>query len=152
MSDHDLVDVIGDLHGSVPTLRRLCIQLGYDNEYRHSEGRKLAFVGDLSDRGLDNVGAFRLVIDLVETGRAWNVLGNHDNGMLQHMIGEYTEIEGSLKETVELIDAEPDAQKLKSRLVAFLAATHLLLHLDGGRLILAHAGVQEAMLCRPPGR
>ena len=146
---NDLIDVIGDLHGCVPTLRRLCDRLGYDSDYRHPQGRKLAFVGDLADRGPDNVGAFRLVMKLVESGFAWNVLGNHDNGMLRYLTGEYTDVESSLGETVRQIEAEPDAGELKARLKRFLTDTPLLLHLDGGRLILAHAGVEEAMLSRP---
>ncbi len=146
---NDLIDVIGDLHGCVPILRRLCDRLGYDGEYDHPRGRRLAFVGDLSDRGPDNVGAFRLVMKLVESGRAWNVLGNHDNGMLRALTGEYTNLEGSLQETLNQIDVQPDADALKAHLRHFLAGTPLLLHLDGGRLILAHAGVEEAMLRRP---
>ena len=141
-------DVIGDLHGCVPVLRRLCDRLGYDAEYRHTDGRKVAFVGDLADRGPDDVGALRLVMELVESGRAWSVLGNHDLGLLRHLLGVYTDLEKSLKKTADEINAQPDADQLKEKLTRFLANTPLILHLDHGRLILAHAGVEQAMLER----
>jgi protein phosphatase len=142
-------DVIGDVHGCVPALGSLCDRLGYDSGYRHAEGRKLVFVGDIADRGPDSIGALKLIASLVESGLALNVLGNHDWALYTHLTDNSQEVEGSTRQTVALIESQPDSESLKQRLARLFAATPLLLKLDGGRLIVAHAGVEPDMLDRP---
>jgi protein phosphatase len=149
MSTPARYDVIGDLHGCTPALRVLADRLGYDDGYRHPEGRKLAFVGDVADRGPDSIGALRLIMDLVESALALTVLGNHDYALLEHLSGRSDEVESSMQPTVAAIAAEPDAKQLRERLIRLFSATPLLLHLDEGRLIIAHAGVEQDMLDRP---
>jgi hypothetical protein len=56
--------------------------LGYDQHGSHLEGRRLVFVGDLTDRGPDSPGVVALVQSLVESGRAQCVLGNHELNIL----------------------------------------------------------------------
>lgn len=49
------VDFIGDIHGHTVELASLLIKLGYNNNkgyFSHPEGRKVVFVGDFIDRGL----------------------------------------------------------------------------------------------------
>lgn len=139
-------DIIGDLHGCVPTFRRLCDRLGYDESYRHLEGRTLVFVGDIADRGADNVGALQLVMDLVDSGRALNVLGNHDDVMLKHLLGEWDDVEGSMIGTLTEIEALDDPPQFKRRLVKFFSNTPLLLWLDCAKLLIAHAGIEQRMI------
>lgn len=46
-------DVIGDIHGCYNELIELIEKLGYQNhdgDLSHPEGRKLVFLGDLTDR------------------------------------------------------------------------------------------------------
>ena len=47
------VDVVGDVHGEFEALDQLLDVLGYhaENGWKHPEGRRLVFVGDLVDRG-----------------------------------------------------------------------------------------------------
>ena len=140
-------DIIGDVHGCLDALRRLCDVLGYDAEYRHPTGRRLVFVGDLADRGPDSVGVLRLVAGLVSRGRALLILGNHDDALLRRLTGELFDTDkGGLSETLALLDAQPDKKTLKKALLAMLARTPLYLLLDGGGLIIAHAGIEEAMI------
>lgn len=47
------LDVVGDVHGEIEVLRSLIHQLGYDNAGKHPDGRRLVFLGDLTDRGPD---------------------------------------------------------------------------------------------------
>ncbi|HAY79106.1 MAG TPA: metallophosphoesterase [Planctomycetaceae bacterium] len=79
------LDIVGDIHGEIGPLRSLMQHLGYDDQGAHPAGRRLVFVGDLTDRGPDSQAVVRLVQRLTESGRAQCVLGNHDlNILLDH--------------------------------------------------------------------
>ncbi len=71
-------DVIGDIHGCSSELEALLAKLGYEDG-RHPEGRTAVFVGDLVDRGPDSPGVLRRVMDMVASGDALCVPGNHEN-------------------------------------------------------------------------
>ena len=72
------IDVVGDVHGESEALQDLLKHLGYDPGGAHGAGRRLVFVGDLTDRGPDSPAVVRLVQRLIERGRSQCVLGNHD--------------------------------------------------------------------------
>ena len=60
------VDIVGDIHGCFDEFNELTIKLGYEwkSGYPvHPERRKLAFVGDLTDRGPQSI----KIIDIVFT-------------------------------------------------------------------------------------
>lgn len=76
------IDVIGDIHGEIEPLTNLLGHLGYDAVGRHPAGRRIVFVGDLTDRGPDSPAVVRLLRELVESGRAQGVLGNHELNLL----------------------------------------------------------------------
>jgi hypothetical protein len=79
------LDIVGDVHGELDALRELLRHLGYNAEGTHAEGRRLVFVGDLTDRGPDSPAVVALVRQLVERGSAQCVLGNHElNILLDH--------------------------------------------------------------------
>lgn len=79
------LDIVGDVHGEIDTLRSLLGHLGYSRDGEHPLGRRLVFVGDLTDRGPDSPAVVDLVASLIEAGRAQCVLGNHDlNILLDH--------------------------------------------------------------------
>lgn len=79
------LDIVGDVHGEIGPLRSLMRHLGYDEDGSHPDGRRLVFVGDLTDRGPDSPAVVNLVQRLIESGRAQCVLGNHDlNILLDH--------------------------------------------------------------------
>lgn len=77
------VDVIGDVHGEIDPLRALLAQLGYDERGRHAEGRRVVFIGDLTDRGPDSVAVGELAMDWVGRGAAECLLGNHELNILK---------------------------------------------------------------------
>jgi hypothetical protein len=79
------LDIVGDVHGEIEPLRSLMLHLGYDENGSHSDGRRVVFVGDLTDRGPDSPAVVDLVQRLVHSGRTQCVLGNHDlNILLDH--------------------------------------------------------------------
>jgi hypothetical protein len=81
------IDIVGDVHGEIRALRELVRRLGYDEQGRHPEGRRLVFVGDLGDRGEDSPAVVEWVRDRVLEGRAQAVLGNHDFNALEAAAG-----------------------------------------------------------------
>jgi hypothetical protein len=76
------IDIVGDVHGELDALRDLLHQLDYSPAGLHPAGRRLVFLGDLTDRGPDSPGVVDLVAELVRSGAAQCVLGNHELNIL----------------------------------------------------------------------
>jgi len=74
-------DIIGDVHGRATKLRALLGELGYRQDgsgvYRHPD-RTAVFVGDLVDRGTEQLEVLQLVKPMVDAGSAQIVMGNHE--------------------------------------------------------------------------
>jgi hypothetical protein len=75
-------DIIGDVHGCVTELEELLHTLDYrvdeaSGAYAHPE-RQAVFVGDLVDRGPAQLCVLRIVKDMVDSGSAQIVMGNHE--------------------------------------------------------------------------
>jgi hypothetical protein len=77
------VDIVGDVHGEIDALEDLLGHLGYGADGQHVDGRRLVFVGDLTDRGPDSPAVLRKVMQWVRTGRAQCVIGNHELNLLR---------------------------------------------------------------------
>ena len=76
-----MYDVIGDVHGQGAKLRALLERLDYVERAGHwkaPQGRIAVFVGDLIDRGPEQLGVLRIVRSMVDDGVAGVVLGNHE--------------------------------------------------------------------------
>ncbi len=65
---------IGDLQGCLDPLQRLLARI--------PQRERLLFVGDIVNRGPQSLASLRFVRDLVESGRALALLGNHDLHLL----------------------------------------------------------------------
>jgi len=75
-----MYDIIGDVHGYAPLLKKLLTELGYQKTksgYSHPE-RKAIFVGDFISRGPEIRKTIRIVRSMVENGNAYAILGNHE--------------------------------------------------------------------------
>lgn len=131
------IDVVGDVHGEIDALLALLRHLGYQDGGSHPNGRKLLFLGDLTDRGPDSPAVVKKVQQLVEAGRAQCVLGNHDlNILLGHrkfdngwFFGEVFHHEGKLTPQV-LADEET-----RNRILAFFRTLPLALLRDDLRVV-----------------
>ena len=152
-------DIIGDVHGCRAELEILLERLGYllvrDSAGRpvnatHAEGRTAVFVGDLVDRGPDSPGVLRLVMGMVAAGTALCVPGNHEPKLLRKLRGRNVQATHGLAETLEQLGAEdPSFTADVSRFIDGLTSHFVL---DGGRLVVAHAGLKEAYHGRASGR
>ncbi|GAB3866757.1 hypothetical protein GCM10027610_119590 [Dactylosporangium cerinum] len=152
-------DVIGDVHGCREELELLLERLGYtldrDSSQRavdahHPDGRTAVFVGDLVDRGPDSPGVLRLVMGMVAAGHALCVSGNHEAKLLRKLRGGTVRVAHGLQETLDQLDAA-DPELLEA-VPAFLDGLISHYVLDGGRLVVAHAGLKEAYHGRASGR
>ena len=73
-------DIIGDVHGSAAKLEGLLTALGYRElrgAFTHPD-RQAVFVGDLVDRGSQQLRTFEIARAMLEEGAAKIVMGNHE--------------------------------------------------------------------------
>lgn len=74
-------DIVGDIHGHAEPLEGLLDELGYvrrGGEWEAPEGHTLVFVGDLIDRGPNQLRVLEIVKSLVDAQVALITLGNHE--------------------------------------------------------------------------
>ncbi|MCX2185355.1 polynucleotide kinase-phosphatase [Streptomyces sp. SKN60] len=142
-------DIIGDVHGCRSELETLLAKLGYVDGH-HPEGRTAVFVGDLVDRGPDSPGVLRRVMGMVAAGDALCVPGNHENKLGRWLHGRKVQQTHGLAETIEQLEREPE--EFRAEVAAFVdgLVSHYLL--DGGRLVVCHAGLPEKYHGRTSGR
>lgn len=146
-------DIIGDVHGCSAELDELMDALGYridaDGLLEHPDGCKPVFLGDLIDRGPDSPGVLRRVMRNVAVGKAYCVPGNHDVKLLKHLQGRNVQLTHGLDETLAQLQADPIDHR---DLIAFLDGLISHYVFDGGKLVIAHAGLKEEMQGRGSGR
>lgn len=149
---HGPFDIIGDVHGCHDELVALLTALGYEDStglWRHPQGRQPVFVGDLVDRGPQTPEVLRLVMSLVEAGLGWCVPGNHDVKLLRWLNGKDVQLKHGLQESVDQLSMEPAAFRERVRCFLDRLVSHYVF--DGGRLVVAHAGLREEMQGRGSG-
>lgn len=111
-------DIIGDIHGHAAKLRALLVMLGYvlyGGLWTPPAGRKAVFLGDLIDRGPEQVEVAEIVRRMVEAGHALCIMGNHEFNAIGYAVrdpatGEYL---------------RPRIEKNRKQHAAFLAAVGL---------------------------
>jgi protein phosphatase len=155
-------DIIGDVHGCFDELMELLHKLGYKigdgpeantandvQTVRHPQGRKAVFVGDLVDRGPKIAEVLKLVMDAVATGTGLCVPGNHDMKLMRKLRGRDVQIAHGLAESLaQLANESEDFRKRTADFIDDLVSHYVL---DGGKLVVAHAGMKESMQGRGSG-
>ena len=122
--------------------------------YSHPKGRKALFLGDLVDRGPRILDTVKLVKNMVETGAAICVPGNHEHKLLRKIRGKKVKLNHGLEQTVAEIEAlspevrEPFLKEIEEFIDSLIS--HFVL--DDGRLVVAHAGMREEMQGRGSGK
>ncbi|MFE3636170.1 polynucleotide kinase-phosphatase [Streptomyces sp. NPDC059168] len=142
-------DIVGDVHGCAAELEALLAKLGYSDGV-HPEGRTAVFVGDLVDRGPNTPGVLRRVMSMTASGNALCVPGNHENKYGRHLKGRNVRHTHGLAETVEQMADE--SEEFKAEVGRFLDGLVSHYVLDGGRLVVCHAGLPEKYHGRTSGR
>ena len=153
-SDHGPFDIIGDVHGCADELEELLADLGYgrDDEgvWRHPEGRKAIFLGDLVDRGPRIPDTLRLVMGMVRAETALCVPGNHDKKLLRRLRGRDVRLTHGLQDSVEQLERE--SPEFRDQVADFIDSLVSHYVLDDGKVVVAHAGMKEEMQGRGSGR
>ncbi|HEY5833244.1 polynucleotide kinase-phosphatase, partial [Streptomyces sp.] len=145
-------DIVGDVHGCSSELETLLAKLGYVDG-AHPDGRTAVFVGDLVDRGPDSPGVLRRVMGMVEAGTALCVPGNHENKLGRHLRGRQVQHTHGLAETIAQLDREDERDPaFRERVRRFIEGLVSHYVLDGGRLVVCHAGLPEKYHGRTSGR
>ncbi|MDO3645726.1 polynucleotide kinase-phosphatase [Nocardia mangyaensis] len=152
-------DIIGDVHGCRSELESLLGELGWELvrdeagraiDATHPAGRQAVFVGDLVDRGPDSPGVLRLVMGMTASGAALCVPGNHEQKLLRALRGRKVTVSHGLAETLAQLEHEPpEFVEAAARWIDELVS-HL--RLDGGNLVVAHAGLKQEYHGRASGR
>jgi len=164
-SVHGPFDIIGDIHGCFDETIELLEKLGYQIisdppaknsiaprygfDVCHPDGRIAIFLGDLVDRGPASPSVLKLVMSMVHSEVAYCVPGNHDAKLQKYLNGKKVNLNHGLEETVEQLKAESDEFKSEVREFIYSLISHLIF--DDGKLIVAHAGIKEAMQGRGSG-
>lgn len=154
--DHGPFDLIGDVHGCFDELHALLARLGYRIERRDEryvveppEGRRVVFLGDLIDRGPKIVETLRLAMDMVASGVALCVPGNHEMKLLRKLRGKDVKPTHGFAATMAELDQETPAFRDRAKAFVDGLVSHYVF--DDGKLIAAHAGMKESMQGRGSG-
>ncbi len=167
-AEHGPFDIIGDVHGCRDELEGLLGRLGYEvaaaatggpslnggAAYAHPQGRRAVFVGDLVDRGPRILDTVRLVAAMVHRGSALCVPGNHDMKLHKKLTGKDVQVTHGLADTLSELEALPGEVRdtFCKELADFLDGLVSHYVLDGGNLVVAHAGMKAEMQGRGSGR
>lgn len=93
-----IYDIIGDVHGQADKLIGLLQQLGYQhngNYFVPPAGHRAVFIGDLLDRGHQQLATLELVFAMLDAGVADAVMGNHEYNALAYATLDATANDGS---------------------------------------------------------
>lgn len=164
--EHGPFDFVGDIHGCCDELEELLRQLGYEQTtagddpiwgsvlFRHPEGRKAVFVGDLVDRGPRVLDSVRIVRNMVEHGAALCVPGNHDVKLVRKLNGKNVQVRHGLETSLAEMEALPDDVRAPfcTAVAEFLDGLVSHYVLDDGKVVVAHAGMKEEMQGRGSGK
>ncbi len=159
---HGPFDIIGDVHGCADELETLLRVLDYEQveielansesstaTWRHPQGRRAVFVGDLVDRGPRVVDVLNIVMSMCATGNAFCVPGNHDKKLLEKLNGKDVKIAHGLAETLAQIEGQSDEWKARVKTFIDKMVSHYVF--DDGKLVVAHAGMKAEMQGRGSG-
>jgi len=148
-------DVIGDIHGQADKLEALLQKLGY---VRKSLGwvpphdRQAIFLGDLIDRGPEQVKVVNIVRSMIDAGHARSVMGNHEFNAIGYSTerrgapGEFLRehSEKNKSQHVEFLEQVVEGSALHRELIEWFKSLPPLLDLGGIRVV--HAWWHEPYL------
>jgi protein phosphatase len=157
---HGPFDIIGDIHGCYDELLELLQKLGYHIQtdfiesnkaaITHPQNQTLIFVGDLVDRGPKSKQVLSLVMNAVNYGHALCVRGNHEDKFLRYLKGKNVQLSHGLEVTAS--EYPKPNEVTYAQTIEFIKKLGSHYVLDGGKLVVAHAGLKEALQERESGK
>ena len=102
------------------------------------------FLGDLVDRGPDAPGALELAMNMVADGVALCVPGNHEAKFRRRLDGKGVSTTHGLAQTLAQFELRGDPA-FEERVRNFIDAMTDHYRLDGGKLVVAHAGLKQSL-------
>lgn len=149
-----MYDIIGDIHGYAAQLKQLLTKLGYNEGaegWSHPE-RKVIFLGDFVDRGPEQVEVVEIARQMVETGSALAVMGNHEFNAVAYAtpdprnVGEYLRprTEKNRKQHGKFLSQVGEDSTLHQEIVDWFRTLPLWLELEDFRVV--HACWHETHL------
>lgn len=146
------LDIIGDIHGCLKELKELTLKLGYDWSEGfpvHPKRRKLAFVGDLTDRGPDSLGVVNVVWTIVvQRKQAFYTPGNHCNKLYRYFLGNNVKITHGLETTVAEYKrlSSREQKNIREKFISLYEQSPLYHLFEKDKLIICHAGIREDLI------
>ena len=139
------LDIIGDIHGHASKLEDRLLDLGYTVDpdtgaYRHAD-RRAVFVGDLIDRGPDQLRVLDIVKAMVDGGSAHIVMGNHEFNAIAyatedpHRPGEHRRPHDQKNTAQHRAFLEQLTQQQRTYYTDWFMTLPLWLELDGVRVV-----------------
>ena len=161
-------DIIGDVHGCAEMLEGLLQGLGYEERsgaYTYvasDDERQAIFVGDLVDRGTQQIKTLEVVRSMVDAGTAQMVMGNHEFNAISFATAD-PEADGcfmrphskkNVKQHKAFTDQVPVNTRLYAHWIDWFKTLPLWLELDGIRVVHAcwsDAEIEVVNRSVPPG-
>jgi hypothetical protein len=150
------IDIIPDIHGDLDRLKDTLRALGYveTSGWAPPDDRMAVFLGDLIDRGLQNLACLKIVSDMIDAGHARAIMGNHElNALLYHTPdgqGGYLRAHGD-KENLQhrtFLDEAPVGSFEARLALDFMLKMPMFLEGHGIRLVHAFWGDARTVLIR----
>lgn len=139
-------DVIGDIHGNGSMLERLLVALGYVKRrgaWSAPFGRQAVFLGDLIDRGDEQLRVLDVVRRMVDARQALCVMGNHELNAIAWVTpdpqrpGQFMRphTEEKRRQHAAFLDQVCEGSSAHARWVAWFATLPVALDLGGIRAV-----------------
>ncbi len=114
-----------------------------DHRFEWTRQQFAEWAAAVADRGPKIASVLRLVMDAVDEGTAICVPGNHEWKLVRKLKGKRVTVSHGLQETLDQLDLE--TPEFYERVLRFLDGLVSHYVLDGGRIVVAHAGLPESM-------
>lgn len=144
--EHGGFDIIGDVHGCFDELCELLTKMNYTLDLdkltaRHPQGRRIVFLGDLCDRGNKITETLKLAMNMVKSGDALCLPGNHEAKLLRYLSGARVQQTHGLEDSIKQLEGQPEEFIAELKIFLDKLVGHYVL--DDGNLVVAHAGMKE---------
>jgi hypothetical protein len=136
-------DIIGDVHGYATSLINLLEKMGYKKTGKtyHHKDRKVIFVGDYIDRGIEEESSCMIVKSMVESGDAFATLGNHEYNAICYATmgvdGEYLREHNSnnTRQHSAFLKEFPFGSSKHKEIINWFKTLPVFLEIDGIRIV-----------------